>query len=125
MHQVPEMAKFAESNSGLLLVSSLFVTEPAEGGTAIPISISALAAQFGIARAHAREILAQAEMVGLLRRDEESQTVIVLPKLLEVVGAFYGVLFTFMAGHAEAAAAEVRALQEGIGDGPERALAQN
>jgi hypothetical protein len=45
----------------------------------------------------------------LLRRSEESQTVIVRPKLLEVVGAFYGTLFAFVAGHAEAAAAEVRA----------------
>jgi hypothetical protein len=63
LHQVPEMASFAETNSGLLLVSSLFVAEPTEDSAAASISISALAAQFGVARAHARKIVVQAEAV--------------------------------------------------------------
>jgi hypothetical protein len=57
------MASFAETNSGLLLVSSLFVAEPTEDSAAASISISALAAQFGVARAHARKIVVQAEAV--------------------------------------------------------------
>ena len=53
----------------------------APDGTVVPVSISALSARFGIARAHARRLLADAAEAGLVRRASGSGTVMVLPRL--------------------------------------------
>ncbi len=114
LHHAPELARVAESNAGLLLVLSLFSgavggVEP--GGTAVPISISALSARFGIARAHARQVLADAAEAGLVRRAGGSETaVVVLPRLACTTGNFIAALFALLGHCAEAAAEEMRSM---------------
>ena len=114
LHHAPELARVAESNAGLLLVLSLFsgaVGGVELGGTAVPISISALSARFGIARAHARRVLADAAEAGLVRRASGSETVVVvLPRLACMASNFVAALFALLGHCAEAAAEEMRSV---------------
>ena len=107
----PDLARLVESNAGLLVVSSLFLSAAdgpaAPGGTVVPISMSTLSATFGIARAHARKLLADAAEAGLVRRTDRSDAVIVLPRLIQVVSDFFAALFALLAHCADAAAAEI------------------
>ncbi len=106
----PELARLAESNAGLLVISNLFLSAAdglAPGGTVVPISISALAARFGIARAHARKLLAGAAEAGLVRPPDGSETVIVLPRLGHALGNFFATVFALLAHCADASAKEI------------------
>lgn len=110
LHHAPDLARVVESKAGLLVVSSLFLSAadgPRTGGTTVPISISALAEQFGIARAHARKLIADAAEAGLVTRIDGSGTVVVLPRLVHAVGNFYAALFALLGHCAQAAAEEV------------------
>ncbi|MBV9749666.1 MAG: hypothetical protein JO157_12725, partial [Acetobacteraceae bacterium] len=108
----PDLARLVESNAGLLVISSLFLSTTdspaAPGGTVVPVSISALSATFGIARAHARKLLAEAAEAGLVRRTDRSDAVVVLPRLIEAVNGFFAAAFVLLAHCADAAAREVR-----------------
>ncbi len=77
----------------------------------MPISISALSARFGIARAHARRLLADAAEAGLVRRAGGSETVIVLPRLVSEVGDLFAAMFAIQAHCAKAAAEEIGGAQ--------------
>jgi hypothetical protein len=109
----PDLARLVESNAGLLVIFSLFssVTDgAAPGGTVVPISISTLPVRFGVARAHTRRLLADAAEAGLVRRADGSETMVVLPHLVHVVGNFFATLFALLAHCAEAAAEEIGSL---------------
>lgn len=111
LRYAPELTRLVENNAGLLVIFSLFSSAAggvAPGGTAVPISISAISERFGIARAHARKLLAHAAEAGLVRRADGSETVVVLPRLAHAVGSFFAALFAILAHCAEAAAEELR-----------------
>ena len=113
LHYAPELARLAESNAGLLVICCLFSSLPggvaAPGGTAVSVSISALSARFGISRAHARKLLADAAEAGLVRRADGSEMiVIVLPRLVHTINNFFAALFTLLAHCAAAVTVESR-----------------
>ena len=118
----PDLARLVESNAGLLVISSLFLSAAdgpaAPGGTVVPLSISALSATFGIARAHARKLLADAAEAGLVRRTDRSDAVVVLPRLIQVVSDFFAALLALLAHCADAAAAEIGSAHHGSADPP-------
>lgn len=106
----PELSRLVESNAGLLLVMNL-VLSAADGmtpdGAAVPISVSALSARFGVARAHVRKLLTDAAAAGLVRRTDESTAVIVLPRCVDAVSNFLAALLALLAHCAGAAAEEI------------------
>ena len=108
----PDLAHLVESNAGLLVISSLFLAATdgrpaAPDGTVVPVSMSALSARFGITRTHARRLLADAAEAGLVRRTSGSETVIVLPRLVQAVGDFFAAIFAVQVHCAQAAAEEI------------------
>lgn len=110
LHHAPELSHAIERNGGLLLILHLFLLTAenvAPGGVAVPISVSALARRFGIARAHVRTLLATAEAAGLIRRAGEGATVVVLPLLHTAVCSFCAALFALLLLCASDAAEEI------------------
>lgn len=106
----PDLARVVESKAGLLVMSSLFLSAadgPPASGTVVPVSISALSGQFGIARAHARKLIADAAEAGLVRRTDGCDTMIVLPRLVRSVSNFYAALFALLGHCAQAADQEI------------------
>lgn len=108
----PDLARLVESNAGLLVILSLYLSavgsRPATpDGTVVPVSMSVLSTRFGIARAHARRLLADAAEAGLVRRTDGSETAIVLPRLVAVVSDFFAAVFALLAHCAQAAAEEI------------------
>lgn len=122
LDRAPELARLVESNAGLLVAASLMLaaldgSPGPDGETAVPVSISSLAARFGIARAHARNLLATAAEAGLVRRTGRSETVVVLPRLVQAGSEFFAALFAVLAQCAQAAAEETGAAPQ---NGPRR-----
>ena len=106
LRYAPDLSRLVESNAGLLVVTSLFLSAAdsmTPEGAVVPVSISALAARFGVARAHVRRLLADADAAGLVRRVDGSMTVIVLPRLVDAVSDFFAALFALL-GHSAVAA---------------------
>ena len=96
LDHAPVLIELAESNAGLLLMSSLALRQlNGEGrpGETLPISISALARRFHVSRAHVRNMLLVSERAGLLARARGSEDVIILPALTEALIQFYGAMF--------------------------------
>ena len=97
LDHAPALAQLAESNAGLVLMSSLALRRLTGAGSpseAVPISVSALSRRFGVSRAHVRNMLAISEAAGLLAHARGSEHVFVLPGLSEAIIQFYGVLFS-------------------------------
>ena len=113
LDHAPDLARVVESNAGLLVVASLFsaaLDDPlGPDGTAVPVSISSLAGRFGIARAHVRNLLADAAEAGLIRRTGQSEMVVVLPRLVQAGSDFFAALFAVLAHCALATAEEIGA----------------
>ncbi len=111
LDHAPDLARLVENNAGLLVVASLFGaaldSQLGPDGAAVPVSISSLAIRFGIARAHARNLLADATEAGLVRRTGRSETVVVLPRLVQAGSSFFAALFAVQAHCAQAAAEEI------------------
>lgn len=96
LDHAPILTGLAESNAGLLILSSLALrqlTGEASPGEPAPISVSALARRFCVSRAHVRNMLSLAEQAGLLIHAPGSEHVTVRPALTEALIHFYGVLF--------------------------------
>ena len=96
LDHIPVLAKLAECNAGLLMMSSLVLRQLTNEGTpggAVPISISALSRRFCVPRAHVRNMLVISEAAGLLAHAPGSESVVVLPALTETIIQFYGVVF--------------------------------
>ena len=96
LDHAPVLMQLAESNAGLLMMSSLVLRQLTNDGTlggAVPISISALSRRFCVSRAHVRNMLAISEAAGLLAHVPGSGSVFVLPALTEAIIQFYAVLF--------------------------------
>jgi hypothetical protein len=112
LHHAPALQRLVESNAGLLVIASLFLAvtdgRPVmSDGTIVPVSMSALSARFGIARTHARKLMVDATGAGLVRRTSGSETVVVLPRLIEALGDIFAAMFAIQAHCADAAVEEI------------------
>jgi hypothetical protein len=112
LYHAPDLQRLVESNAGLLVIASLFLAATDDrlmmsDGTVVPVSMSALSARFGIARTHARKLMVDAAGAGLVRRTSGSETVVVLPRLIEAVGDIFAAMFAIQAHCADAAAEEI------------------
>jgi hypothetical protein len=110
LDHAPELSRLAESNAGLLLVVTLFLSALdgiTPDGTTVPVSVSALSTRFGVARAHVRSLLADAAAAGLVRRADESATLVVLPRCVEAVSNMFAALFALLLHCVSAAAEEI------------------
>ena len=108
VEHVPVLAGLAESNAGLLIMSSLGLPQlrgEYQTGATLPISISALSRQFCVSRAHVRNMLAVSGRLGLVEHAPGSDEVIPQPALAEGLIQFYAVLFMLFDQAATAAAA--------------------
>ena len=112
LDHTPVLAKLAESNAGLLMISSLALRQLTKKGTPgreVPISISALSRRFYVSRAHIRNMLVISEAAGLLAHTPGSESVVVLPALTEAIIQFYGVVFILCHRCAAGALGEITA----------------
>ena len=110
LHYAPELSCIIESNGGLLLVLHLFLLTAdsmTPDGAAMPLSVSALSTRFGIARAHVRTLLTNAESAGLVRRVSGGATVTVLPQLDAAIRNFCAALFSLLLHCVTEAASEI------------------
>ena len=111
LDHVPVLRQLAESNAGLLLMSSLAAQHVAGEqlpGAPEPVSISALSRRFCISRGHVRNMLAVSASAGLLAHATGAERVIIRPALIEAILQFYGVLFILFDRCATAALHETR-----------------
>ena len=96
LDHAPILAELAESNAGLLTLSSFalpVLAGVARPGEAVTISISALSRRFCVSRGHIRNMLVVSQRAGLLDHTRGSDTLVVLPPLVEALIQFYAVLF--------------------------------
>jgi hypothetical protein len=105
-HFVPELDRIFDRDAGLIMMMSVFLTDPAYRGLAPEqnVSVFGLARRFNVSRAHVRAVLDDAERAGLIRRG--SDVAQPLPPLVE---AMEKLLAT---GFADSASCAERALQE-------------
>ena len=101
IRQVPVLAELIESNAALLMLGVLLLRagpeklEPA--GRPVAIATAGLARRFGVARAHVRTLLIEAEHARLIDRDTETGRVVVLPALAAAVESFFAAAFLLFA----------------------------
>lgn len=115
LDHAPELAHLAECKAGLRLILYLSLLAPDQVGphrTSVAVSVSALAARFGVARAHVRSLIAAAAIAGLVERAGDGTTLTVLPGLMEAVGHVMAALLGLLA-HCAGAAAEEMAQDRG------------
>lgn len=111
------MGLFGQRNGGLAIAFSLVTAggprEPDDMARPVPISISALARQFGVSRVHVRKMLRDAAAAGYLAWPESrGAEITVLPPLVEAVQNFFANAFLFMRHCANEAFDELAATHE-------------
>jgi DNA-binding MarR family transcriptional regulator len=107
----PDLSLFADRNSGLMIVFSLFTAEGPHGGfppeRPVSVSISSLARRFGVSRVHVRKLLRDAEMANLIARSAgRDDQIVVQPRLREAGLNFIASMFLFVAHCIDRAIAE-------------------
>lgn len=105
-HFVPELDRIFDRDAGLIMMMSVFLTDPAYRGF-VPeqnVSVFGLARRFNVSRAHVRAVLGDAEQVGLIQRGADVAQP--LPPLVEAMEKLLATGFAYSASCAE------RALQE-------------
>lgn len=107
-HYVPELASYFERTAALIaMVQLVELASATEPESAAPMSISGLAARFGVARAQVRKILDDAAVDGFVKRASGSrEPVIVLPPLIEAINRFFAASFIYTAHCVRLALAE-------------------
>jgi hypothetical protein len=107
------LSLFEQRNAGLGVLFRLCISgEPDDDyppRRPVPLSINALANEFGVSRPHVRKLLRDAETAGLFRRDEASSTIVFLETLREAMILYHVVV---MMGFAHAARVALRAAGE-------------
>ncbi len=99
---------FGQRNGGLAVAFSLVTVGAAHEPA--PVSISALARQFGVSRVHVRKMLRDAVAAGYLAwPDGRATEIVVLPPLVEAVQNFFANAFLFMRRCANEASDELAA----------------
>jgi AraC-like DNA-binding protein len=108
------MGLFGQRNGGLIIAFSLATAGgPGAQLTPVPVSISALARQFGVSRVHVRKMLRDAAAAGYLVWSQSRETeILVLPPLYEGVQNFFAKAFLFMRHCASEALDECAAARE-------------
>jgi hypothetical protein len=100
MDDAETMGLFGQRNGGLIIAFSLATAgEPDDFArrVPVPISISALARQFGVSRVHVRKMLRDAAAAGYVAwPDSRGSEILVLPPLYEAVQGFFANAFLFM-----------------------------
>jgi hypothetical protein len=102
-----------ESNAGLLVIASLFLAvtgwPPSDVGRVdrAGLNVSTVRALRHRARTHARKLMVDATGAGLVRRTSGSETVVVLPSLIEAIGDIFAAMFAIQAHCADAAVEEI------------------
>lgn len=107
----PELALFADHNSGMMILFSLLLSgEPEDAfppAQPVTVSISALARRFGVSRVHVRKLLRDAERQGFVARVAGADNrFLLLPPLRDRSLDFFATVFLFMAQCARAALQE-------------------
>lgn len=102
LNYAPELALFADRNSGLMILLSLLAAEGPQGtfppDRPVAISISALARRFGVSRVHVRKLLRDAQSENLIARGAGREDhVVVLPRLREAALNLLATIFLFIA----------------------------
>ncbi|WP_202308881.1 hypothetical protein [Mesorhizobium sp. L-8-10] len=115
LDQAPDLELFMERNAGIVVLLHLALTGaqsgpfPPEGP--IPVSISAIAARFGVSRSHVRKLLRDAGDAGLIHRpDADGSHIGLSPRLVKAVRVFLAAALLFLAHCAAAAIDEIDAV---------------
>ena len=105
-HFVPELDRIFDRDAGLIIMMSVFLTDPAyrEFVPEQNVSVFGLARRFNVSRAHVRAVLGDAEQIGLIQRGADVAQP--LPTLVEAMEKLLATGFAYSASCAE------RALQE-------------
>jgi len=105
-HFVPELDRIFDRDAGLIMMMSVFLTDPAYRGFVLEqnVSVFGLARRFNVSRAHVRAVLGDAERIGLIQRGADVAQP--LPPLVEAMEKLLATGFAYSALCAE------RALQE-------------
>jgi hypothetical protein len=96
IEHVPMLGALTESTAGLLMLSSVAMTQlrgEHREGMAVDISISALARRFKVSRAHVRNMLLAAARLGLVVRPAGVEGVVPTPLLPQALMRFFAVMF--------------------------------
>jgi hypothetical protein len=102
-HFVPELDRIFDRDAGLIMMMSIFLTDPAYRGLAPEqnVSVFGLARRFNVSRAHVRAVLDDAERAGLIERG--SDVARPLPPLIEAIEKLLATGFAYSASCAERA----------------------
>jgi hypothetical protein len=101
----PELALFAERNSGMVILFRLLADSGA-GMEPVPVSISALAGRYGVSRAHVGKLLRDAENEDfLVLTDARGYCAALTPRLLTAANTFFATTFLYVGRCAAEAAA--------------------
>jgi hypothetical protein len=95
IYYAPELVPYFEYVSGFNILFQLLVKAGGSAGP-VPLTISDLASQFWVSRAHVRKVLNLATADGYIARTVGSrEPIIVQPALAEVTGRFFAAAFLF------------------------------
>jgi len=102
-HFVPELDRIFDRDAGLIIMMSVFLTDPAyrEFVPEQNVSVFGLARRFNVSRAHVRAVLGDAEQIGLIQRGADVAQP--LPTLVEAVEKLLATGFAYSASCAERA----------------------
>lgn len=111
MDMVPELDLFVDRSAGLLVLSSLLLSDASDGGVSrsgLTVSSSALARRFHVSRTHVVKMLRDAASRRLIMRDERSSKLSLTPELREASERFFAGVFLYNSSAAQSAMTEVR-----------------
>ncbi len=95
IHCAPELTPYFEHVSGFMILLQLLVKAGGNDGP-VPLTISDLASQFWVSRAHVRKVLTLATADGFIERTAGYRDpIIVQPALAEVMSRFFAAAFLF------------------------------
>lgn len=106
--QVPELARYIERNGCLLILAKLALPSgAAPASSAPPPTISGLSSEFGVSRAHIRNLLEDAAADGFVERPAGlRQPIVVRPALVRAVDRFFATGLAYAAHCVRLALAE-------------------
>lgn len=96
----PDLALFADRNSGMMIMFSLITGGGADDtfppSRPVAVSISALSRRFGVSRVHVRKLLRDAEQQGFFTRAADTEELVLRPQLTEAALNFFATIFLFL-----------------------------